>query len=285
MRRRFMVVGTSRLALILASAALAACGDSAGASSVAGDGGAGGDPLGGAGPGGFGGEGVGPDPLLVAVLAESGPGNEPAMVRFFNDTASDLLNLALPDGQVFAFIEVPAGITTPYVPKALVGLQGGVEVGVCNTGICVTWPLDELVGASDLMPGLAYTLRVEDTAANEFLLEVIEDAPPAAFVGARVLVQAPGSGPPDKAVQLRLSLDGAEELTFEDAYDTSYPSQYLAVADDRLSITGLEFRDRANQVFVSDEAQTLEGSLGYTLVVTTQPIEGAVFTATLQPQP
>lgn len=266
---------------------LLACGssDDGAASSAAGAGGAGGGLEGGAGQGGSTGGAPGSDPLVLSVIAESGPGNEPAMVRFFNDSTDLLLSLAIGDGQAYAFVEVPTGMTTPFLPKALIDLQDWVEVGVCDADICVAWPVDEFVGPGDLMPGLAYTMRVEDTAPNEFRLEVIEEPPPAPFVGARVKIEAPGNGPPDKAVRLDVSLDDADDLVFEDSYESYAPSQYVQVADGQLAISGIEFRDRSNRIFASDEAQTLDASLGYTLVVSTQPADGAVYTATLEPQP
>lgn len=277
------VAGAVALAL-----ALVACDDSAAGDAGSPTGGTGGGVAeGGGGSGGEVSTGGAPlvAPLYLAVLAESGPGNEPGLVRFFNDTAGDLISLAIGDGQFYAWLEVPAASTTDYLPKALGDLATTVEVGVHTNDACVNFPLSELVGPSAITPGLAYTLRVEDLAPETFRLEVIEEAAPDPFVGARVLVTSPGSGPPDKAVQLTLSLDGAAPLVFDDAYDSSVPSQYVLVPTGGLAIGGVEFRDRSGQLFASDEAEVVEGAFGYTLVVSADPVAEAVFTATLEPQP
>lgn len=275
-----------RFGVLVAFALIAGCGDgsalapSDGTSAGAGGGAGGGGPIGGGGTGG-----AGLPPLVMSVLPEEGLGNEPSMVRFANQTQADLLSLAIGDGQLYAFVEVPAGTTTAFLPKALVALDTWVEVGVCNTGICVPWPVNEYIGVTDLQPAQAYTLQIDDPAPSEYRLQVLGEDPPAPFVGARAQVDAPGNGPPDKAVRLELTLAQGDPLVFEDAYAPGSPSQYVAVDGEAIAIETVTFRDRSNRVYSLQGGGTVSGAGGYTFVVTTTEVEGAVLSLWLEAEP
>ena len=129
------------------------------------------------------GNGFVPRMFHLSVLAETEPGRAPALLRLDNATPEDRLAITLPDGEAFAFYDIPWQTTTDYVPAALSDPVAEVILSLCTIDACIRINFDEIGGEQALAPLGAYSLVV--TKPGDFAAEIVGEPDPEPFVGVR----------------------------------------------------------------------------------------------------
>ena len=217
----------------------------------------------------------------LSVVAETEPGRAPALIRLHNDTAEDRLAITLPDGEAFAFYDIPWQTTTEYVPAALAEPVAEVILSLCTIDACIRINFDEIGGVQALEPLAAYTLVV--TKPGEFAAEIVRDADPAPFMGVRPHVIDSSAGIA-VGTHLDLTLSGSELVLERVFYPV--PGRYELfepVVDPTLET--LRYIDGEGTSHVLEEPIALPSAPGYTVVLGPNPVEGATANVLLTAQP
>jgi hypothetical protein len=237
----------------------------------------------GSGPGGGG--PPAPAPLVASFVAETEPGEAPAMVRLLNETKEILtiqIGLALMQMIKQGTTSSPTGVVTADLPADL-------SLSIHTTDGCVKKPIDDVQGPSVLEAGRGYLLHVTKPEGANFHAVVTEDAEaPAAYVGLRPRVFDPSSGPPGTWTDLAISFVGAPDrrpVLWYSSVEYGTTGEYDYIRDPEPTINGVRLYDKAGVTHRSDDTIALEGAAGFTVVVDTKPHEDAVHVVELSPEP
>lgn len=256
------------------SLALVACGSDPAPTS-----GGGGSSSSAATTGGGGGE-VAPLVFHASFVAETTPGQAPALLRLANDVVDEKLAITLPDGEPYAFFAVDELTTTDYLPVAVTTPVEEVIVSVHTTeSLCIRILFEEIAGVQVLEPLHAYTIHV--TLPDEgFAAEIVEDAAPAPFVGLRAQVDDPKALSKATATSLTLEVGGAA-LAFEKIFFPELPVRYELLPAGALAVDALRYVAGDGSAHELAAPLTLAEAPGYTVVIAPEPVAGAAATAEL----
>ncbi|MEQ9320062.1 MAG: hypothetical protein RIF41_12940, partial [Polyangiaceae bacterium] len=198
-----------------------------------------------------------------------------------NATEEDRLAITLPDGEAFAFYDIPWQTTTEYVTAALSDPVADVILSLCTIDACIRINFDSIGGVQALEPLAAYSLVV--TKPGDFAADIVQDADPAPFVGVRPHV-IDGSAGIAVGTNLDLVMSG-QEIVLEKIF-VPVPGRYEMLDPiDEPVLEQLTYIDGEGTTHVLEESLSLPDAPGYTVVLGPSAVDGAAASVLLTAQP
>ncbi len=209
--------------------------------------------------------------LFVSFVAETEPGQAPALVHLDNATAfvvtlqvggANFLQIAIEDVPT---LEPQLAVSADVLADTKIGYHEDKSEGAA----CVFLTLDELTGPNQLEAGVSYSLEVTGDSYETLALKVVELGPAPAFVAVRGWrkAQIPGT------TTLELTPAGASTPQL---FDLSLGSvgQYVSLGTTNLQLEAISF-ETPSQTFSAQDSATLSGAFGFTAVVDDEELANA----------
>lgn len=210
-----------------------------------------------------------PSVYYASFVAETQPGEGPALVFFKNDTKF-IMSLWLAQS---AFIAVPSGSTAGPKLAASAAIVADTTTGQHKENACVVFPIAKIDGPKELEPGLSYSMSIALDAALGFV-GTLSEAPAVPFVAVRaeVLDRTSNAFKPSRLAFTPQGLRDTQALRFI-TYDKS-PTPYKYAGPGKFSAS-ISFVAGNGDSFAGSEPVTLTGRAGFTVVVDDVPVDRA----------